>query len=42
MLGEAVGFVADILQQAQGVGAAAETEGLVAVHDVDEFLPLGQ
>ena len=42
MLGEAVGFVADVLQQPQGVGVAAEAQGFVAVREIDELFALGE
>ena len=42
VLGETVGLVADVLQQAQGVGMAAEAKGRVEVHGEDRFLALGQ
>ena len=41
MLGEAVGFVADVLQQSKAVGVAAEAEWFGFAGQVDFFLTLG-
>ena len=42
MLGEAVGLVADVLQQPQGIAVAAQPQRLVAAGHVNLFLALGQ
>ena len=40
-MGETVGFVADVLEKAEGVGVAAEVEGGVGTGDEDFFVTLG-
>jgi hypothetical protein len=42
VLGEAVGLVADVLEQAEGEGAAAQHDRVRAAGDVDLLLALGQ
>ena len=42
VLGEAVGFVADVLQQAEGEGVAARAERLVFAGEEDFFFLLGE
>ena len=42
VLGEAVGFVADVLEQPEGERPAAEDDRVGAAGDVDLFLALGQ
>ena len=42
MLGEAVGLVADVLQQPQGVAVAAQVQRLGGVGREDKLLALGQ
>ncbi len=42
MLGKAMGFVADILEEAQGVGVAAQVQWLFGVHHVNQFLSFGE
>ncbi len=42
VLGEAVGFVADVLEEAEGVGVTAEAEGFVGVGGEDFFAALGE
>ena len=42
MLGEAVGLVADVLQQPQGERAAAQDDRVGPAGDVDLLLALGQ
>jgi hypothetical protein len=41
VLGEAVGFVADVLEEPQGVRVAAEAEGIFAARDKEFFFALG-
>ena len=42
MLGKAVGLVADVLQQAEGIAVTAQPQRLVAAGHVNLFLALGQ
>ena len=42
MLREAVGFVADVLQQTQAVGVAAESQWFGVARHVDFFFPFGE
>ena len=42
MLGEAVGFVADVLQQPKREGMPAQSVGFFLAGDVNFFFPLGK
>ena len=42
MLGKAMGLVADVLEQTEGIAVAAEPQRLFAAGHVDLFLALGQ
>ena len=42
MLGEAVGLVADVLQQPQGVAVAAQVQRLGQLGGENQFLAFGQ
>jgi hypothetical protein len=42
VLGEAVGFVADVLEEAEGVAVAGEPAGFGLAGDVDLFFSLGE
>ena len=42
VLGEALGLIADVFQQPQGVGVAGESQGLALARHEHLLLPLGQ
>ena len=42
LLRKSVGFIADVLQEPQGVGVAAEAEGFFGAGDEDLFFALGE
>ena len=42
MLRKTVGFVADVLQQTQAVGVAAESQWFGVTRQIDFFIPFGE